>query len=72
MVKGNGKSINYLTPPRIFLALVTAWLRQGRWFDDQVVSGSQLFILEILVILRFSIRGSGEFTLFGNLFAWRL
>ncbi|CAM8914626.1 unnamed protein product [Rhodiola kirilowii] len=35
IVKGNGKAINYLTPPRILLALVTAWLRQGRWFDDQ-------------------------------------
>lgn len=35
VVKGSGKAINYLTPPRILLALVTAWLRQGRWFDDQ-------------------------------------
>uniref|UniRef100_A0A7N0ZYH1 chlorophyll(ide) b reductase n=1 Tax=Kalanchoe fedtschenkoi TaxID=63787 RepID=A0A7N0ZYH1_KALFE len=35
IVKGNGKAINYLTPPRILLALVTVWLRQGRWFDDQ-------------------------------------
>lgn len=35
VVKGNGKAINYLTPPRILLALVTAWLRRGRWFDDQ-------------------------------------
>ncbi|KAJ7969609.1 Chlorophyll(Ide) b reductase [Quillaja saponaria] len=35
VVKGTGKAINYLTPPRILLALVTAWLRQGRWFDDQ-------------------------------------
>ncbi|KAL2929207.1 putative chlorophyll(ide) b reductase NYC1 chloroplastic [Bienertia sinuspersici] len=35
VVKGNGKAINYLTPPRILFALVTAWLRQGRWFDDQ-------------------------------------
>ncbi|KAJ0986318.1 hypothetical protein J5N97_004674 [Dioscorea zingiberensis] len=34
-VKGSGKAINYLTPPRILLALVTAWLRRGRWFDDQ-------------------------------------
>lgn len=36
VVKGTGKSINYLTPPRILLALVTAWLRRGRWFDEQV------------------------------------
>ncbi|KAJ8749837.1 hypothetical protein K2173_013240 [Erythroxylum novogranatense] len=35
VVKGTGKAINYLTPPRIVLALVTAWLRRGRWFDDQ-------------------------------------
>ncbi|CAL9771654.1 unnamed protein product [Musa acuminata subsp. burmannicoides] len=35
VVKGNGKAINYLTPPRILLALVTAWLRRGRWFDEQ-------------------------------------
>nr|ADE77501.1 unknown [Picea sitchensis] len=34
-VKGTGKAINYLTPPRILLALVTAWLRRGRWFDDK-------------------------------------
>lgn len=36
VVKGSGKAINYLTPPRILLALVTAWLRRARWFDDQV------------------------------------
>lgn len=36
VVKGSGKAISYLTPPRILLALVTAWLRRGRWFDDQV------------------------------------
>ncbi|PKU79290.1 probable chlorophyll(ide) b reductase NYC1, chloroplastic [Dendrobium catenatum] len=35
VVKGSGKAINYLTPPRILVALVTAWLRRGRWFDDQ-------------------------------------
>ncbi|XP_043704550.1 probable chlorophyll(ide) b reductase NYC1, chloroplastic [Telopea speciosissima] len=35
VVKGTGKAINYLTPPRILLALVTAWLRRGRWFDGQ-------------------------------------
>ncbi|KAK8679299.1 hypothetical protein V6N13_144755 [Hibiscus sabdariffa] len=35
VVKGTGKAINYLTPPRILLALITAWLRQGRWFDEQ-------------------------------------
>lgn len=38
VVKGTGKAINYLTPPRILLALVTAWLRRGRWFDDQVTN----------------------------------
>lgn len=36
VVKGTGKAISYLTPPRILLALVTAWLRRGRWFDDEV------------------------------------
>ncbi|WCJ42474.1 NAD(P)-binding Rossmann-fold superfamily protein [Euphorbia peplus] len=35
VVKGSGKAINYLTPPRILLALVTAWVRRERWFDDQ-------------------------------------
>ncbi|WMV37437.1 hypothetical protein MTR67_030822 [Solanum verrucosum] len=35
VVKGSGRAINYLTPPRILIALVTAWLRRGRWFDDQ-------------------------------------
>ncbi|KAL1823876.1 hypothetical protein ACET3Z_010654 [Daucus carota] len=34
-VKGNGKAINYLTPPRILLALLTAWLRRGRWSDEE-------------------------------------
>lgn len=37
VVKGSGKAINYLTPPRILLALVTAWVRRARWFDDQVI-----------------------------------
>jgi hypothetical protein len=36
VVKGSGKAINYLTPPRILLALVTAWLRRSRWFDEEV------------------------------------
>ncbi|KAL2500746.1 putative chlorophyll(ide) b reductase NYC1 [Forsythia ovata] len=35
IIKGSGKAINYLTPPRILLALVTAWVRRGRWFDDK-------------------------------------
>ncbi|KAF6176350.1 hypothetical protein GIB67_011139 [Kingdonia uniflora] len=35
IVKGTGRAINYLTPPRILLALVSAWLRRGRWFDDK-------------------------------------
>ncbi|XP_050369237.1 probable chlorophyll(ide) b reductase NYC1, chloroplastic [Argentina anserina] len=43
VVKGTGKSINYLTPPRILLALVTAWLRRGRWFDDE---GKALYAAE--------------------------
>ncbi|XP_061993388.1 probable chlorophyll(ide) b reductase NYC1, chloroplastic [Rosa rugosa] len=43
VVKGSGKSINYLTPPRILLALVTAWLRRGRWFDDE---GKALYAAE--------------------------
>ncbi|KAL6221156.1 hypothetical protein ACLB2K_008908 [Fragaria x ananassa] len=43
VVKGTGKSINYLTPPRILLALVTAWLRRGRWFDEQ---GKALYAAE--------------------------
>eukprot|EP00249_Psilotum_nudum_P021644 c28185_g1_i1 orf=157-2463(+) len=34
-VKGTGKAINYLTPPRILFALVTSWLRHGRWFDEE-------------------------------------
>ncbi|KAJ8562499.1 hypothetical protein K7X08_011790 [Anisodus acutangulus] len=34
-VKGSGRAINYLTPPRILIALVTAWLRRGRWFNNQ-------------------------------------
>uniref|UniRef100_A0A0D6QWC4 chlorophyll(ide) b reductase n=1 Tax=Araucaria cunninghamii TaxID=56994 RepID=A0A0D6QWC4_ARACU len=42
-VKGTGKAINYLTPPRILLALVTAWLRQGRWFDEK---GKALYAAE--------------------------
>ncbi|XVE70417.1 hypothetical protein DITRI_Ditri10aG0071200 [Diplodiscus trichospermus] len=35
-LKGTGKAINYLTPPRILLALVTAWMRLGRSFDEQL------------------------------------
>lgn len=37
VVRGSGKAVNYLTPPRILIALVTAWLRRGRWFDEQVI-----------------------------------
>lgn len=44
VVKGSGKAINYLTPPRILLALVTAWVRRGRWFDDEV-HGSTYFAI---------------------------
>ncbi|KAJ1685121.1 hypothetical protein LUZ63_016511 [Rhynchospora breviuscula] len=43
VVKGSGKAINYLTPPRILLALVTAWLRRGRWFDEE---GKALYAAE--------------------------
>ncbi|XP_002988833.2 probable chlorophyll(ide) b reductase NYC1, chloroplastic [Selaginella moellendorffii] len=34
-VKGTGKAIEYLTPPRIILAIITAWLHRGRWFDEE-------------------------------------
>ncbi|CAK9222361.1 unnamed protein product [Sphagnum troendelagicum] len=34
-VKGTGKAVNYLTPPRIVLAIVNAWFRRGRWFDEE-------------------------------------
>jgi len=34
-VKGTGKAINYLTPPRIVLAILNAWFRRGRWFDQE-------------------------------------
>lgn len=56
VVKGTGRAISYLTPPRILLALVTAWLRRERWFDAQVIfiilwkhltlpAGAQLWVL---------------------------
>lgn len=48
VVKGSGKAINYLTPPRILLALVTAWLRRGRWFDDQVTTALQTYLMSII------------------------
>jgi chlorophyll(ide) b reductase len=35
-VKGTGKAVNYLTPPRIVLAFVNAWFRRRRWFDEEV------------------------------------
>eukprot|EP00898_Chlorokybus_atmophyticus_P008074 jgi/Chlat1/8268/Chrsp78S07728 len=34
-VEGTGSAIRYLTPPRILGALASAWLRRGRWFDDE-------------------------------------
>ncbi|KAJ7513557.1 hypothetical protein O6H91_23G004200 [Diphasiastrum complanatum] len=34
-IKGTGQAINYLTPPRLIIAIVTAWLRRGRWFDEE-------------------------------------
>lgn len=39
-VKGTGKPVNFLTPPRIILALLTAWVRRGRWFDEEVTFAS--------------------------------
>ncbi|KAH9300593.1 hypothetical protein KI387_012176, partial [Taxus chinensis] len=42
-VKGTGKAVNYLTPPRILLALITAWLRRDRWFDEK---GKALYAAE--------------------------
>jgi len=47
VVKGSGKAINYLTPPRILLALVTAWVRRGRWFDDEVYRYTYFILLNI-------------------------
>jgi hypothetical protein len=40
-VKGTGKAVNYLTPPRIILAILNGWFRRGRWFDQEV--GVHLF-----------------------------
>ncbi|CAI5468492.1 unnamed protein product [Closterium sp. Yama58-4] len=34
-VKGTGSTVSYLTPPRIVLAILSAWMRRGRWFDLQ-------------------------------------
>ncbi|KAG0602584.1 hypothetical protein M758_10G025100 [Ceratodon purpureus] len=34
-VKGTGKAVNYLTPPRIILAILNGWFRRGRWFDQE-------------------------------------
>ncbi|GAQ77737.1 Chlorophyll b reductase [Klebsormidium nitens] len=34
-VRGTGAAINYLTPPRVLLALALAWFRRGRWFDAE-------------------------------------
>ncbi|XP_059063180.1 probable chlorophyll(ide) b reductase NYC1, chloroplastic isoform X3 [Cryptomeria japonica] len=42
-VKGTGKAVDYLTPPRILLALITAWLRRDRWFDEK---GKALYAAE--------------------------
>jgi hypothetical protein len=38
-VRGTGAAINYLTPPRVLLALALAWFRRGRWFDAEVRLG---------------------------------
>ncbi|CAI5495875.1 unnamed protein product [Closterium sp. Naga37s-1] len=35
-VRGTGSTVSYLTPPRIVLAILSAWMRRGRWFDQQV------------------------------------
>ncbi|CAI5996026.1 unnamed protein product [Closterium sp. NIES-64] len=34
-VRGTGSTVSYLTPPRIVLAILSAWMRRGRWFDQQ-------------------------------------
>lgn len=34
-VRGTGKAVSYLTPPRIILAIAMAWVRRGRWFDEE-------------------------------------
>eukprot|EP00271_Cylindrocystis_brebissonii_P003493 TRINITY_DN1450_c0_g2_i1.p1 TRINITY_DN1450_c0_g2~~TRINITY_DN1450_c0_g2_i1.p1 ORF type:complete len:683 (+),score=134.54 TRINITY_DN1450_c0_g2_i1:246-2294(+) len=34
-VRGTGKAVSFLTPPRIILALLSAWVRRGRWFDKE-------------------------------------
>lgn len=63
IVKGTGRAINYLTPPRILLALVTAWLRQGRWFDDQVegVLSARTFLALIFSFLTVCIYLNSKF-----------
>ena len=35
-VTGTGRTVAFLTPPRIALALLSAWVRRGRWFDKEV------------------------------------
>lgn len=45
LVSGTGKAVNYLTPTRIVLAIVTAWIRRGRWFDEEV----SIFYLKLSV-----------------------
>jgi chlorophyll(ide) b reductase len=35
LVTGTGKAVNYLTPARIVFAIVSLWIRRGRWFDEE-------------------------------------
>ncbi|CAM6099506.1 unnamed protein product [Calypogeia fissa] len=35
LVNGTGKAVNYLTPARIVFAIVSLWIRRGRWFDEE-------------------------------------
>lgn len=42
-VKGTGTAVNYLTPPRIVLAILKAWFRRGRWFDQEVRAQAPLY-----------------------------
>ncbi|CAI5985636.1 unnamed protein product [Closterium sp. NIES-64] len=40
-VRGTGSTVSYLTPPRIVLAILSAWMRRGRWFDQQAVYATE-------------------------------
>ncbi|VAH74838.1 unnamed protein product [Triticum turgidum subsp. durum] len=53
VVKGSGKAVNYLTPPRILLALVTAWVRRGRWFDEEMVRQCKVQDMYVPVLVEY-------------------